>query len=53
LSTVGLDRLEKSIRSPVAIMALVQRLSSALSSPRKKMAIAIADICSSLTTPSV
>ena len=53
LSTVGRLRLEKSMRSPVAIMALVQRVSSAPSRPRKKMAIAIADICSSVTTPSV
>jgi hypothetical protein len=38
---------------PVSIMAAVHDASSASSKPRKKMAIAIADICSSATCPSV
>ena len=47
LSAVGRDSPEKSSRSPVAIMAAVQRSSSPGVRPRKKTAIDSADICSS------
>jgi hypothetical protein len=41
------------MRSPERIIASVQRAISARFMPRKKIAIARADICSSLTTPFV
>ena len=53
LSAVGRDSPEKSIRSPDAIIALVQRAISERSIPLSRMAIASADICSSATTPRV
>ena len=53
LSVVGLVSAEKSIRSPVAIMAWVQREISSRSMPRRKIAMASAAICSSATTPRV
>ena len=53
LSAVGRDRLLKSIRSPDAIIAAVQREISRRSMPLSRIAIASADICSSATTPRV
>ena len=53
LSAVGLPSDEKSMRSPEAIIAAVQRAISPRSMPLSRIAIASADICSSATTPSV
>ncbi len=53
LSTTGRRSAAKSIRSPVAIIAAVQVLSSAASRPRKTIAMASAAICSSPTSPAV
>ena len=53
LSTVGTGRPLRSSRSPELTIAAVQARSSAGSRPRKKIAIAIADICSSAIRPSV
>ncbi len=53
LSAVGRDRLEKSMRSPEAIIAPVQRATSGRVIPRSRIAIARADICSSATAPRV
>jgi len=53
LSDVGRESPEKSIRSPEAIIASVQREISARSMPLSRIAIASADICSSATTPRV
>ena len=53
LSAVGRDSEEKSIRSPDAIMASVQREISRRSMPLSRMAMASADICSSATSPRV
>ena len=49
LSAVGRDSVEKSIRSPDAIIASVQRAISRRSMPLSRIAIASADICSSAT----
>src|SRR6478672_1439675 len=46
-------RSVKSIRSPEATMAAVQRAISASVMPRRKIAISSADICSSATRPCV
>ena len=51
LSAVGRDSVEKSIRSPDAIIAAVQRAISRRSMPLSRIAIASADICSSSTRP--
>ncbi len=51
LSVVGRSRVEKSIRSPEAIIAAVQRASSAGVIPLSRIAIARAAICSSATAP--
>ena len=53
LSAVGRDSVEKSIRSPDAIIAPVQRAISRRSIPLSRIAIASADICSSATAPRV
>ena len=53
LSAVGRESVEKSIRSPEAIMAAVQRAISSCSMPLSRIAIASADICSSATSPRV
>ena len=53
LSAVGRDSPEKSIRSPLAIMACVQRAISSRSMPFSRIAIASADICSGATTSRV
>ena len=53
LSAVGRDSAEKSIRSPLAIIAAVQRATSRRSMPFSRIAIASADICSSATTSRV
>jgi hypothetical protein len=53
LSAVGRDSDEKSIRSPEAIIAAVQREISRRFMPLSRIAIARADICSSATTPRV
>jgi hypothetical protein len=50
---VGRDSVEKSIRSPDAIIALVQRAISRRFIPFSRIAIASADICSSATAPLV
>ncbi len=50
---VGRESEEKSIRSPLAIMAAVQRAISSRSMPLSRMAMARADICSSATSPRV
>ena len=50
---VGLERAEKSIRSPLAIIAAVQRAISPRSMPLRNTAMARAAICSSATTPRV
>ena len=47
------DSLEKSIRSPDAIIAAVHRLISRRFIPFSRIAIASADICSSATSPRV
>ena len=53
LSAVGHDSVEKSIRSPLSIMACVHRAISSRSMPLSRIAIARADICSGATTPRV
>ena len=53
LSAVGRPSAEKSIRSPEAIIAAVQRAISPESMPLSRIAIASADICSSATAPRV
>ena len=53
LSTVGLERLEKSSRSPELIMARVQRSSSRRLSPRNITAMARVAICSSAISSAV
>ncbi len=53
LSEVGRDSDEKSIRSPDAIIASVQREISSRSMPLSRIAIASDDICSSATAPRV
>jgi hypothetical protein len=53
LSAVGRDSPEKSIRSPLAIMASVQRAISSRSMPLSRIAMASADICSGATTSRV
>ena len=53
LSAVGRDSPEKSIRSPLAIIASVQRAISRRFIPLSRIAIASADICSSATSPRV
>ena len=53
LSAVGRDNVEKSIRSPEAIIALVQREISWRFMPLSRIAMASADICSSATSPFV
>ena len=53
LSAVGRDSAEKSIRSPEAIIAAVQRAISRGTMPLSRIAIASADICSSATSPRV
>ena len=53
LSVVGFESAWKSICSPLAIIALVQRAISDRSIPRRKIAIASAAICCSATTPRV
>ena len=53
LSEVGRLSEEKSIRSPLAIIAAVHREISARVMPLRRMAIAREDICSSATTPRV
>ena len=53
LSAVGRESDEKSIRSPDAIIAPVQRAISRRSIPLSRIAIASADICSSATSPRV
>ena len=49
LSLVGLPRPEKSMRSPDAIIAIVRSRISRRLMPLRKIAIVIADICSSAT----
>ena len=51
LSAVGRESEEKSIRSPLAIIASVQRSISRRFIPLSRIAIASADICSSATSP--
>lgn len=53
LSAVGRGSEEKSMRSPLAIIAAVQRAISDRSMPLSRIAIASADICSSATSPLV
>jgi hypothetical protein len=53
LSTVGRDTAERSSRSPLAIIAAVHRAISAGVMPRRRIAMASADICSSATSPRV
>ena len=53
LSAVGRESEEKSIRSPLAIIASVQRSISRRFIPLSRIAIASADICSSATSPRV
>ena len=53
LSAVRRDNVEKSIRSPDAIIALVQREISSRFMPLSRIAMASADICSSATSPLV
>ncbi len=53
LSAVGRLSEEKSIRSPLAIIAPVQREISSRSMPLSRIAMASADICSGATTPRV
>ena len=53
LSAVGRDSAAKSIRSPDAIMAPVQREISRRFMPLSRIAIASDDICSSATAPRV
>ena len=49
LSVVGLPSAEKSMRSPEAIIAMVMSRISRRVMPLRKIAIVIADICSSAT----
>ena len=53
LSTVGRDKADQFIRSPLLIIASVQREISRKSIPLSKIAIKSADICSSATAPLV
>ncbi|CAB4758585.1 unannotated protein [freshwater metagenome] len=53
LSTVGRDNADQFIRSPLLIIASVQREISRDSIPLSKIAISKADICSSATAPRV
>ena len=53
LSAVGRESLEKSSRSPLAIIAAVHREISGRFMPLSRIAIASADICSSATSPRV
>lgn len=53
LSAVGRERESKFMRSPLAIIAAVQRAISARFMPFSRMAMARADICSSATAPRV
>ena len=53
LSTVGRSNIDQFIRSPLAIIASVQRDISLLFIPFKSIAINKADICSSAITPLV
>jgi hypothetical protein len=53
LSAVAHESDEKSIRSPLAIIAAVQREISRRPMPLSRIAIASADICSSATMPRV
>ncbi len=53
LSAVGRESEEKSMRSPEAIIASVQRAISRRSMPLRRIAMASADICSSATSPRV
>jgi hypothetical protein len=53
LSAVGRDSEEKSMRSPLAIIAAVQSAISRRDMPLSRIAIASADICSSATTSRV
>ena len=53
LSAVGRESEEKSIRSPDAIIAFVQRPISRRLMPLSRIAIASAAICSSATVPRV
>ena len=53
LSTVGRSNIDQSIRSPLRIIASVQRLISWRCMPFKRIAMASADICSSATAPRV
>src|SRR5690606_13895517 len=53
LSAVGRDREEKSMRSPLAIIAAVQRAISRRFIPLSRIAMARAEICSSATSPRV
>ncbi len=53
LSAVGRESAEKSIRSPDAIIARVQRATSRRFIPFSRIAIASAAICSSATAPRV
>ena len=53
LSTVGRVSADQFMRSPLLIMASVQREISRFSMPFSKIAISSADICSSATAPRV
>ena len=53
LSAVGRESLANDMRSPDAIIAAVQREISARDMPFSRIAMVIADICSSATTPRV
>ena len=53
LSAVGRESEEKSIRSPLSIMACVQRAISRRLIPLSRIAMAREDICSSATAPRV
>ena len=53
LSAVGRESVEKSIRSPDAIIAPVQRAISRRFMPLSRIAMASDDICSSATSPRV
>jgi hypothetical protein len=53
LSAVGRPRPEKSSRSPLAIIAAVQRAISRRVMPLSRIAMASAAICSSATAPRV
>ena len=53
LSTVGREIADQFIRSPLLIIASVQREISWLCMPFRKIAMSSADICSSATAPLV